>query len=246
MIGINKQSRSTSDRLCVAVAVLVLVIWLMAMSQLRSDSLPKPTCGPLQDVGFDAIPSLHHLTWPTTTYWATIADVWCFVTYIVFGCLIVPFCCKTPWLAKTRFTFCLAFVFALRTLTLLCTRYPQIPGGTNDVYITPNTALGAVLVVLGVRTTQTDLLFSGHTAGWILMAHFFWHYHKPGFAPLAVLFWLSNITGIILLIGVRTHYTADVLVGGIIAGLTFTCYHLAVDPAETWLHSAINWIDAAK
>jgi hypothetical protein len=37
-----------------------------------------------------------------------------------------------------------------------------------------------------------------------------------------------------------------VLVGGIIAGLTFTCYHLAVDPAETWLHSAINWIDAAK
>lgn len=216
------------------------------MSQLRSDSLPSPVCGPLQDLGFDVIPSLQQqLTWSTTTYWATIADVWCFSTYFVFGVLLVPFCCKTPWLTKTRFTFCLAFVFALRALTLLCTRYPRIPGGPNDVYVTPNTALGAVLVLLGMRTTQTDFLFSGHTSGWILMALFFWHYHKPGFAPVALLFWLSNVTGIVLLIAVRTHYTADVLVAVIVSCLTFTCYHLAVEE-KPWAYRCIRWLDTGS
>ncbi len=231
-----------------AFGLLVLAMYCMSMSALRSDALPEypPGCGPLQDLGFDVIPSLHHLSWVTTTYWATIADVWCFSTYVLFAVAIVPFCCKTPWLTKTRFTFCLAFIFALRAITLLCTRYPRVPTSVNGLYITPNTALGAVLVILGVRTTQTDFLFSGHTTGWILMALFFWHYKKDthvGYAVLAALFWLSNITGIILLIGVRTHYTADVVVAIIITSLTFVCYHLAVEPQKTLMHGLINWLD---
>jgi hypothetical protein len=214
------------------------------MAALRLDALPDGL--PLYDTGFAVIPPLFHLTWVTTTYYATIADVWCMATYVLFAVLIVPFCCKTPWTTKTRFTFCLSFVFAVRTLVLLCTRYPQIAGGKNVPYLTPNTALGAVLVVLGVRTTQTDYLFSGHSCGWILTALFFWHYKRDhlGFALFAILFWLSNTVGIILLIGVRTHYTSDVVVAIFLSVLTFTVYHLAVSPRETYAYRFLKWVDS--
>ncbi len=214
------------------------------MAQLRSDALPETL--PLYDTGFSVIPELAHLTWATTTYWATIADIWCFVTYVVFGILVVPFCCNSPWVAKTRFTFCISFVFAARTCVLLLTRYPRLVG-INDVYVTPNTALGAVLVMFGIRTTQTDYLFSAHTSGWIMMALFFWHYRKQthiGFTLGAILFWLSNITGIILLIGVRTHYTSDVVVAIFITSLTFVSYHLIVEGAkETYVYRLVKWLD---
>lgn len=247
MYGANKASRATTDRSWFSLALFVLVIWCMAMAQLRSDALPETV--PLYDTGFSIIPEMAYLTWSTTTYWATIADIWCFVTYIVFGILVVPFCCNSPWAAKTRFTFCMTSVFVARTCVLLSTRYPRLVG-INNIYITPNTALGAVLVILGIRTTQTDFMFSGHTSGWIMMAMFFWHYRKQssvGYTLGAILFWLSNIVGMILLIGVRTHYTNDVAVAIVISSLTFVCYHLVVGGAkETYVYRIVKWLDGGK
>ena len=221
----------------------------MAMAQLRSDSLAEYSnvCTPLQDLGFSWIPEARHLVWQTTTFYANIADVWIVVTYVLFTLVLVPFCTTTPWKCKTRFTWCLTFTFVLRTLTLLCTRYPKFPG-VNAAYTLSSSAeypWAAVLILLGVRTTQTDYMFSGHVVGWTLTALFYWRYKLTATGVgtvVGVVFWLFNVTGILLLIAVREHYTADVVVAAAVAGLTYHVYHLAL-MVDSKKGGFIQWID---
>jgi hypothetical protein len=222
----------------------------MAMAQLYSDSLP--TTLPLEDLGFKILPEARHLVWSTTCFYATIADVWIAVTYVTFALVLVPFLTDTPWTCKTRFTWCLTAVYALRAITLLCTRYPRFPG-VNGPYVLPGADIpwGAILIILGVRTTQTDYMFSGHAVGWALTAMFFWHYRRPKSAVatvVAVVFWAFNVTGMFLLIAVREHYTADVVVAVTVATLVFNVYHLAtalaVAPAPpTVIARFVQWLE---
>lgn len=223
----------------------------MAMAGIHSDTLVEypPGCGPLQDLGFEIFPRLTTVVWPTSSAYATIADVWLVGTYTLFVLVLLPFCTSKPWPAKIRYTLCMAFVFALRTLLLLCTRYPKVPSAYQAYSDPPNLALAAVLVVLGVRTNQTDFMFSGHTTGWIVTALFLWHYRKPGtwYTLIAVFLWLFNLTGILLLIAVRLHYTSDVVVAVIVASLTFTCYHLALPSREeTYAYRFLQWIEGSS
>jgi hypothetical protein len=218
------------------------------MAQLYSDGLQPaydppsppgcPAASPLDDLGFKILPEARHLVWPTTCFYATIADVWIAATYVTFAFILVPFLTDTPWTCKTRFTWCLTAVYALRAITLLCTRYPRFPG-VNGPYVLPNgydVPWGAILIILGVRTTQTDYMFSGHAVGWALTAMFFWHYRRRRSRStvatvVAVVFWAFNVTGMFLLIAVREHYTADVVVGVVVATLVFNVYHLALATA---------------
>jgi membrane-associated phospholipid phosphatase len=212
----------------------------MAMAQLYSDSLQAL---PLEDLGFKLLPEARHLVWPTTCFYATIADVWIAVTYVVFVLVLVPFLTDTPWTCKTRFTWCLTAVYMLRAITLLCTRYPRFPG-VNAPYVLPAADMpwGAILVILGVRTTQTDYMFSGHTAGWALTAMFFWHYKRSKNNVVAIVFWAFNVTGMFLLIAVREHYTADVVVALIVSVLVFNVYHLALAAATAPLSTIARFI----
>lgn len=220
------------------------MIWLMAMAQLRSDAMGDVPGNLLEDLGFDILPRLTTVVWETTTYYANLADVWAAVAYIAFGFILVPFCCQSPLVAKIRFTLCISYVYSMRAIVLLCTRYPKLPG-LNEKYVTPNVALGAVLVILGIRTTQTDFMFSGHSTVWTLTAIFFWHYRKPGdgYTVLACFYWAFNVTGMFLLIAVREHYTADVVVAVIISTLAANCYHLCVDARNTYAYHVVRWID---
>jgi hypothetical protein len=228
----------------------------MAMVQLYSDSLQPPyDLTPLDDLGFKLLPEARHLVWPTTCFYASIADVWIAATYVTFALVLVPFLTDTPWTCKTRFTWCLTAVYALRAITLLCTRYPRFPG-VNAPYVLPAADFpwGAILIILGVRTTQTDYMFSGHAAGWALTAMFFWHYRRPkstAATAVAVVFWAFNVTGMFLLIAVREHYTADVAVAVTVAALVFQVYHLATAPAvaptptttTTALARFVQWLE---
>jgi len=222
----------------------------MAMAQLYSDGLTEypPGCAPLHDLGFEILPIFQGISWPTTTYWGSLADVWAMTAYLIYGALAL-WACRTVWKAKIRFSVCITYILALRTIVLLCTRYPKVPSTVHSAYADyPNVLASAILVLLGVRTTQTDYMFSGHTTAWIQTALFFWHYRKPGarYTVMAILFWLFNVTGIFLLIGVRAHYTADVVVSIIINVLTFTAFHLAVEPENMYAYRMLNWMDAPQ
>lgn len=199
----------------------------MALAQQYSDSLPEypPECSPLQDLGFKILPWVQ-VHWDTQTWWENIADVWISASYGLFFVLLI-FACRDSVLMLTRFFWCLSYAFAIRTLIVLATRYPRVPFKSTPNYHADNIIWGALLILLGVRTTSTDMMFSAHTCGWVMTAWFIWHYSKTLWVTLPYL--LFNVTGIILLLCVREHYTADVLVAIFLALLIPLVYHLLLD-----------------
>lgn len=201
---------------------------VMGMAQQFSDSRPNYAegCGPLNDFGFDVIPELSTLMWDTTSDYSNIADIWIVSTYAIFLFILVPFFLKDPMLVLIRFLWCMSYGFAFRTATIFVTRYPRLPFKTPN-YVAENVFWGAILVLLGVRTTATDMMFSGHTYGWFLMASFVSRYSY--YKWWSWFFWLFSLTGVFLLIAVREHYTSDVIVAAVVAKLVFWVYHLALD-----------------
>ena len=156
-----------------------------------------------------------------------IADIWMVSTYVIFLFIILPFFLHDPILALTRFLWCMSYAFGLRALTVLVTRYPRLPFDGPNYVLKSNLVWGSILIMLGIRTTMTDMMFSGHTVGWVMMASFVSRYSK--YAWWTYIFWLFCLVGIFLLLGVREHYTADVLVAIAVAKLIFWVYHLALD-----------------
>lgn len=203
----------------------------MSMAQQFSDALPNyaPGCGSLEDFGFNVVPELSSLIWwqqHSNGDYSNIADIWITASYVIFLFILVPFALRDPMLALTRFLWCMSYGFAFRTATVFVTRYPRLPfKGSN--YHPSNVLWGAILIVLGVRTTATDMMFSAHTFGWFMTASFVSRYSY--YRWWSWVYWLFNLTGVFLLISVREHYTSDVIVGAVVAKLVFWVYHLALD-----------------
>ena len=200
----------------------------MAMVQLYGDSLPNydKVCGPLRDLGFDVIPQIG-ADWGGTTDYSNIADIWIIISYVSFF-VITGFMLKRPMLITTRFFWIMSLNFMLRTITIAVTRYPRLPfSSTHGNYHPANILWGAILVVSGSRTTQTDMMFSGHTLGFITIASFISRYTNYGI--FSIFYWVFNILGILSLISIREHYSADVVVACIVAKFVFWSYHLYLD-----------------
>lgn len=227
---------------CRDLAPFTLVLFFMAMAQLRNDSLPPYNV--VHDLGFDVIPDLTpHVAWSTTSFFASIVDIWVLSSYVLF--VIFSFL----WLgvlAKRRFLMCLTLVYAFRTLTLLATRYPIASDMLlNPPYQAPNIGLSAFLIMAGVRTVQTDYMFSGHTSVWTLATLFVTVYGTRKW--IGILYGLFNLTGIILILSVRMHYTADILVAAFISVLVFCVYHACVERHKrrgiAWILKLVRWLD---
>jgi len=125
-----------------------------------------------------------------------------------------------------RFFICYGTVFLFRGFTVMATIYPRLPFKIND-FVTGNPLWGAILILTGIRTTARDMMFSGHTAGFIMSASFVGRYTQSGVLRFA--YWVFNSLGVVALIAVREHYTADVIVSIIITRLVFVNYHLWMD-----------------
>ena len=106
-----------------AIMFLLTSIFFMAMLQLYPDSLPDfpGENVTLPDTGFKIIPQL------SDEYTHT-ADIWILVTIVVF-LLMLTFTriMDFPQLALRRWLILLAFLYMLRGLTIICTRYPRLP-----------------------------------------------------------------------------------------------------------------------
>lgn len=143
---------------------------------------------------------------------------------IAAGLFLVVF--RRTQLIFRRFLICYATVFLFRGLTVMATVYPRLPF-KSDNFITSNPLWGAFLILAGVRTTARDMMFSGHTAGFILTASFVGRYTNSG--PLRFIYWVFNLLGVVSLIAVREHYTTDVIVSIIVTRFVFVNYHLWLD-----------------
>lgn len=190
----------------------------MMFMQLYSDSIPDypGECGTLIDFGFKVFPYFSNISW--------LADVWVVVSIAIF--IFFALLQRKGGLVLRRFFWLLSIIFLFRALIVPVTRYPGLPINTNR-YRPDNWLAGAILVLVGVHQTATDMLFSGHTANWVLTASMISRYSN--YSWYAVVFWIFNLCGIISLLFLREHYLSDILTGFIITKLVFWCYHLFFD-----------------
>lgn len=202
----------------IAFGTLVCVSLFMMFMQLYSDSIPDypGECGTLIDFGFKVFPHLLEYSW--------LADVWVLVSIAIF--IFFLFLQDEPFLILRRFMWLLSIIFFLRAIILPVTRYPGLPINTNR-YRPDNWLAGAILVLVGVHQTATDMLFSGHTANWVLTASMMSRYSN--YSWYAVLFWVFNLSGIVSLLFLREHYLSDILTGFVITKLVYLVYHLFFD-----------------
>ena len=224
---------------CTRLAPVAIVLYFMAMAQLRCDAI-TPYNEIYDLLHRDVLPDLRSsLTWSTTTFFASLVDIWVLCSYLSFILMCVF------WLgsaARRRFAICLCALYIFRTLTLLATRYPQaVTTFVNPPYVAPNIGLSGFLVMIGARVSQLDYMFSGHTSVWMLATLFVCYYGSRRFAGW--LYGLFNLAGVILLLCLRMHYTADVLIAVFLGTFVFYTYHLAIDYKFPWLRAFIKYID---
>ena len=211
--------------------------------QLYADSLPNyaQNCMQLQDFGFKVVPYLGDVfKWMNMTLWSSLSDIWVLVSvfiYVVLNTLKYPKKDKNGkyvWiplfydrqLAFRRFLLIQSIVYFLRALTIPDTRYPGLIH-SPERYKPTVWIWGAMLMMVGIRATGTDFMFSGHTALWVVTASMVSKYtnYKWG----AVVYWIFNALGIISLLSLEEHYLADIVVSIIISKLVFWAYHLFFD-----------------
>lgn len=212
----------------VVLAGFFIVVLLQNMAQQYPDSQPEypEECQNLSDLGFDIIPFLG-VTWlsESGTDFNSIADVWILASLATAALLFLFVFARTQLIFR-RFFICYGTVFLFRGLTVMATVYPRLPFKSNN-FVSDNVLWGALLILSGVRTTARDMMFSGHTAGFILSASFVGRYTNSSI--LRFFYWVFNALGVVALIAVREHYTADVIVSIIVARLVFVNYHLWLD-----------------
>lgn len=195
----------------------------MSLMQLYADSLPNYEPLELQDFGFKIVPYLGDtFKWMNMSFWNSLADVWVVVSVFIF--FIINIATLQPrQLAFRRFLLIISLVYFCRALTIADTRYPGLVH-SPDRYRPTVWIWGALLMMVGVRATGTDFMFSGHTALWIVTASMVSKYtnYKWG----AVVYWIFNSVGIVSLLALEEHYLADIVVSIIISKLVYWAYHL--------------------
>ncbi len=209
----------------------------MSFIQLYNDSLPDypADCQPLQDFGFKVIPFTPELNWNDSFVGGSIADIHVMLTIVLFLSFIL-FLLDDKQLVLRRWLWIMSIMFLFRTLVTPDTRYPALPFDLAR-YRPENWYYGATLIVAGVHKTSTDMLFSGHTSNWIIAASMFARYSN--YSVLSWIFWVWCIIGIFLLLAVREHYLADVVLAVIIAKLVFLSYHLLFD-SKYWRYLGMH------
>lgn len=202
--------------------------------QLYPDSLPDypAECMQLRDFGFKVVPYLGDtFRWMNMTFWSSLSDVWVMASVLIYLAINV-----FKWKSKTlfsdrqltfrRFILIITIVYFLRAILIADTRYPGLTH-SPERYNPDNWILGAMLMMVGIKATGTDLMFSGHTAIWVITASMVSKYtdYKWG----AVVFWIFNGVGIVSLMSLEMHYLADIVASIVISKLVFWCYHLFFD-----------------
>ena len=194
----------------------------MVLAQVWCDYMPAndKECHALYDI-------LHEL-FPRVTF-RPIADIWA-VSHIIFLALYIAF-----FLPKGRsrervvrvFFSLWGCVYALRTFSLIVTRYPRIlmEGGV----VHPDGVWWAFFNFFsGEDPTVSDYMFSGHTATMVLCTWFIAYYSNHNF--WSSLLWVYTIVGSVLVSITLMHYTADVVVAWWVSDWVFHRYHSIFDP----------------
>lgn len=213
-----------------ALSAFLLATILMGIAQIYSDSLPEypDECKQLQDLGFKVFPYLGSSVM-NATFWVSVSSVWIVASVVVFVITAIVLSLTPPrngGLMVRRFFWIMSVLYLTRTIALLLTRYPGLLSA-EERYVPDNWLGGSILILLSIHATGSDMMFSGHTALWVVMSLSIARY--TNYSSFSMLYWISSVLGIMSIVVTRFHYSADIFIGFVISKLVFTCYHLFFD-----------------
>lgn len=211
----------------IAIGYFFFAVFINSLAQLWGESQPDlPADCKLYDTGFMLVPHIH-VSWISQATIQTLSDTWVVVSvltaFIMFG-----FLTRHPQLTIRRFILLWATAFLIRGTIVGDTRYPRLNYNSNEKFLPKNPVWGAILIMVGARTSITDAMYSGHTATWIITAYVALRYVRCRI--LKVFYLIFNIFGIVSLLAVREHYSADIVVAVWMSSFIFLVYHLFLDP----------------
>lgn len=120
-----------------------------------------------------------------------------------------------------------SYGYFLRMLTVGATHFYAPPFKDQLPYQPDSPYLGALYLLASIRASLNDLMFSGHTMTWVLSARFVFYYGSDRLFHTVYI--AAATAGPLLLIAVREHYSADVIVGAGVGTAVFSLYHLWYD-----------------
>jgi len=191
----------------------------------------------LNDRGFDLIPHWHapHAADSALSGFIT-------VTALRFMVFTGPYAMR--WTIARRWLVCVGLLFLLRGMCIICTVLPNPDlDCKSDVTAKDHESifLLALGIALGFRTTCADVLYSGHTINFALAALIWYDYSrlcpiwpekKWGWferVPVSRIFAITwAVTGCIIIVATRFHYTVDVWIGFWMTYFLWRYYHEAI------------------
>ena len=205
-------------------AVLWFMFWTstMVMAQIWCDYMPAndKQCHAMYDILHEFLPRVN---------FRPIADIWAVSHVIILTIYIFAFLPRN--VSKERviriFFFLWGCLYALRTFSLIPTRYARImvEGGT----IHPNGVWWAFIGFFsGQEATVADYMFSGHTATMFLCSYFVGYYSNH--SVWSSLLFVHSFVGAVLVSITWMHYTIDVLIAWWMVDWVFHRYHSIMDP----------------
>jgi len=190
-------------RLLSAVAMLLIVMYLMSLVQIFVDNNANLSEPALTDIGHEYFPTVYeslpyHLIGP-----------FCFIAVLLM--MIKP---GFRWILFRRLIWCMAFIYFLRATTLFCTLFPltdPIKKSCNveKTYGTA-AAIRAFKIITRMEATCSDFLFSGHTALSLAITLLIFNHYKKIWVKIGMILYCAAI--IFSIIAAKFHYTVDVIV----------------------------------
>jgi len=135
---------------------------------------------------------------------------------------------QSPWEVLIRFLWIWGTLYWLRGCTIGLTRFPRLLPGEYPLADPDGLLMGLWGIIGGHRPSQSDFMFSGHTATMTLLGLFVSYYTFHHL--FSKFYWLAVLVGYWSIIASRLHYSADVVIAIIITGLLFHAFHLLADP----------------
>jgi len=236
--------------------MVLLAIWIDCLAQVYLQLHPYPIAHvdckvppPLFDIGFYFLgewKSAHAVNWTLCIFFG--------LTVVRFVVITGPFSMR--WTVARRWLLCTGILFLLRGFSIICTILPN-----PDPYCVSNVERGnifllALEVVVGIKVTCRDVLYSGHTVHFTLCA-LIWRDYSP-LCPLwttnfcrrwkfsHIFGYITAVFGYIVIIGTHFHYTVDVWIAFWMTYFVWSYYHEVIKASifhTSWLMRFITWLE---
>eukprot|EP01103_Thecamoeba_quadrilineata_P015090 TRINITY_DN4661_c0_g1_i1.p1 TRINITY_DN4661_c0_g1~~TRINITY_DN4661_c0_g1_i1.p1 ORF type:complete len:313 (-),score=19.83 TRINITY_DN4661_c0_g1_i1:187-1125(-) len=230
---INERHLSLFLTRAITVSILLLSsLWLMSITVVLSGMRSPNNVPDLPDFGFYILPAFYE----NDTFSNKLLGVAGAITLL--RCLFH----RRGLTMIRRFAFLWTVLILGRCTTLLATSYPD-PSRSCKAYKSPDNLFAFFLetVYRPEFITCGDLMYSGHTVYFTLLALSWSHYGVYWYEKYM---WIPLGTSILSLVATRVHYLNDVLIAFYLTILVWYLYHLvATTPVLRKKYRIIAWLE---